>query len=241
MLHKTKGIVLHCLPYNDKYVIVTMYTEDFGRMAYMTANTRSKKTNISRSLLQPLAVMDLEVNHQNNRDIQRIKEAKSGLITTQLRYHPIKNVVTLFLSEVLYRVIQEKEANHGLFDFLCRSIKWFEIADAGIANFHLTFLLQLAAFLGIRPNHKTYKADTYFDLRNGIFSASIPQHENYLGIPESLVFERLLRMTYENMSLYSFTRQERVTIVRQIITYYQLHLAAFPEIKSLAVMQTLFD
>ena len=241
MLHKTKGIVLYSLPYNDNYAIVTIYTEVFGRFAYLTANSRSKKTKMSRALLQPLSVLEMEVEHQNNRDIQRIKEAKSVIIRSQLHYHPVKNAIALFLSEVLYRIIQEKEANQPLFDYLYRSVKWLEIVDMGVANFHLTFLLQLSAYLGIRPENKTWQPGSYFDLRNGIFTKTIPEHNNLLSQNDSIVFERLLRMNYENMALYTFTRQERSVIIRHIIDYYRLHLSDFPEIKSLAVMQSLFD
>ena len=241
MLHKTKGIVLHCLPYNDRYVIITMYTEDFGRTAYLVANARNKKNNVSRSLMQPFSVLDMEVEHQNNRDIQRIKEAKPGFIITQLRYHPVKNAITLFLSEVLYRIIQEKEANLALFDFLYRSILWLEVANAGVANFHLAFLMQLSVYLGIRPGNDAFKANSYFDMLNGVFSDTIPLHNNYLNKDESIVFERLMRMSYENMSLYTFVRQERSAIIRHIIGYYRLHLPEFPEIKSLGVIQSLFE
>jgi len=241
MLHKTRGIVLHNLPYNDKYRIVTLYTQQFGRIAYMVTNSRSKKNKMSHALMQPLSALELEVEHLNNRDLQRIKEVKPGFIITQIQINALKSVIALFLSEFLYRVIQEKEANHALFDYLWRSIHWLEIADAGIANFHLAFLLQLSVFFGIRPSARTYSAGSNFDLRNGVFSETIPQHDNFLNVHDSLVFERLLRMNYENMPLYSFTRQERVAIVRQIIEFYRLHLSDFPEIKSLAVMQSLFD
>ena len=241
MLHKTNGIILHNLPYNDKFKIVTVYTEQFGRIAYLVFNMHGKKSKLSPSLLQPLMALELEVEHLNNRELQRIKEAKSAYSVTQLHYHPAKNAIALFLSEFLYRIIQEKEANPALFDFLWRSIHWLEIADVGIANFHLTFLLQLSAYLGIHPNSKTFKTGRYFDLLNGVFSETVPQHGNYLSINDSLVFERLLRMSYENMSLYTFIRQERVAIVRHIVDYYRLHLSGFPEIKSLAVVQSLFD
>jgi len=241
MLYKTRGIVLHSLPYNDNYVIITIYTEEFGRMAYMVASARSRKTSVARALLQPFSVLDLEVEHQNNRDIHRIKEAKSNFIISQIRHQPVKNAIALFLSEVLYRTIQEKEANRALFDFLYRSINWLEIADDGIANFHLTFLLQLASFIGIRPGKKVYRENTYFDLLNGIFSETIPSHPHYLNQSDSIVFARLLRMNYENMALYTFTGRERSVIVRHIIDYFRLHLSDFPEIKSLAVMSSLFE
>ena len=241
MLYKTRGIVLHSLPYNDKYIIINMYTEDFGRVSYMATNSHSKKSKVSRALIQPLSVIEMEVEHLNNRDLQRIKEVKTGLPVTQLHFHPVKNALSLFLSEVLYRIIQEKEPNRPLFDYLYRSIKWLDITDKGVANFHLAFLLQLSAYLGIHPNGDSYKKGCFFDLRNGIFSESPPEHNNYLSKEYSIIFERLLRINYENMALYTFTRHERAVIIRHIIEYYRIHLSDFPEIKSLAVMQNLFD
>ncbi len=241
MLHKTKGIVLHVLPYNDKYIIINMYTEFFGRSSYMVSNTHGKKAKVSRALLQPLSILEMEVEHLNNRDIQRIKEAKTACAFTQLQYNPYKNATALFLSEVLYRIIQEREANRPLFDYLYHAIQRLDITEEGIGNFHLTFLLQLSTHLGIRPNGSSFKNGCFFDLLNGIFTEEAPEHNHYLSKENSIVFERLLRINFENMALYSFSRQERADILRHIIQYYKLHLSDFPEIKSLTVMQNLFD
>ncbi|MDR1379935.1 MAG: DNA repair protein RecO [Tannerella sp.] len=241
MLYKTKGIVLHTLPYNDKYIIINMYTEDFGRVSYLTSGTHGKRAKVSRALLLPLSLLDMEVEHLNNRDIHRIREARSGGSFMRLHSHPVKNAIALFLAEILYRVIQERECNRQLFDYLCRSITWLEIADAGVANFHLAFLFQLSVYLGIRPNGRSYAPGCFFDLLNGVFTDRIPAHDLYLNKEESVVFQRLLRINYENMAVYSFTGPERTDIIRHIIQYYRLHVADFPEIKSLAVMQSLFS
>ena len=48
MLCKTRGIVLHAIPYNDKYSIIYMYTEAFGRTSYLVARSRGKKSPVSR-------------------------------------------------------------------------------------------------------------------------------------------------------------------------------------------------
>ena len=84
-------------------------------------------------------------------------------------------------------------------------------------------------------------AGSYFDMLNGVFVDRIPLHRHYLNPQESLVLSRLFKMDFENMSLYTFSRQERVFILRRILDYYRLHLPDFPEIKSLPVLQSLFD
>lgn len=241
MLSKTRGIVLHSIPYNDTYSIIYMYTEAFGRVSYLVARNRGKKSTVSKALFMPFSVLDMEVEHLNKRDLHRIKETKLCYPLTEIFCNPVKNILALFLSEVLFRVVRETEPDARLFDFLYQSIHLLEFADKGIANYHLVFLLHLLHYQGIYPNAESYQSGSYFDMQNGIFTDTVPMHRHYLDQMESVVFARLLRISFENMSLYTFSRQERVSIIQRIIEYYRLHLPDFPEIKSISIMQTLFD
>lgn len=241
MLNKTRGIVLHSIPYNDKYSIVYIYTEQFGRATYMVARNRGKKSPVSRALFMPLSVLEMEVEHKNRRDIHRIKESRVDIPLNELFCNPVKNVLALFLAEVLYRVVKETEPDPRLFDFLVRSIQYLEFTEKGVANFHLVFLLQLLNYMGIYPNTDSYVINSYFDMLNGEFITRLPLHRHYLNREESMIFARLFRISFENMGLYTFSRQERVNIINRILEYYRLHIPELPEIKSLAVMQSLFD
>jgi DNA repair protein RecO (recombination protein O) len=241
MLHKTRGIVLHVLPYNDKYNIINMFTEDFGRVAYLVYNNVRKRCKVPRSILSPLAILNIEAEHFNNKDIHRLREARLECNLTQLFLNPSKNVIVLFLSEILYRILQEKEPDHKLFNYLYNCINRLDVIEEGTGNFHLTFLFKLSNYLGINPNKDDYRSGCFFDLQNGVFTDAVPYHNNYLSKEESIVFARLLKMNFENMSLFVFSRQEKADILRHIILYYKLHLADFPEIKSLGIMQALFD
>lgn len=241
MLYTTRGIVLHTLSYNDKYVIVYVYTEAFGRVSYLVARQRGRKTKVSYALFMPLSILEMEVDHQNRRDLQRIKEVKVCCPLHAMASHPVKNVIALFMAEVLYRSVQMKEADRRLFNFLFDSIRWLELSKEGIANFHLVFLVHLVRYLGVFPNADDYQSGYFFDLLNGVFSAVVPMHTHYLNEQESVIFSRLLRINYENMAIYSFSRQERSAIIQRILEYYRLHLSDFREIKSLSVMQSLFD
>lgn len=241
MFCTTRGIVLHSVPYKDTSAIIYMYTEAFGRASYMVSRRRSKKSPLVKSLFIPLSVLDLEVEHLNKREIHRIKEARVCLPLQEILCDPIKNVLALFLSEFLFRVVKETEPDPRLFCFLYDSIQVLECADKGVANFHLVFLLRLLRYLGIFPNIENRRAGYYFDMLNSVFTVDQPVHPHFLGKEDTEVFARLLKMSYENMSLYVFSRQERVRIIQKILEYYHLHLPDFAEIKSLAVLQSLFD
>lgn len=241
MLCKTRGIVLHSIPYNDKYAIIYMYTEAFGRASYIVARNRGKKSPVSKALFMPLSVVEMEVEHLNKRDLHRIRETRLCYPLTDIFCDPIKNMLALFLSEVLFRAVKETEPDPRLFEYLYEAIRLLEIADKGVANFHLVFLLRLLHYMGIYPNMDSYMPGSCFDMMNGVFVNRIPMHRHYLNQQESLFLVRLMKISFENMSLYSFSRRNRVDIINRILEYYRLHLPDFPEIKSLSVMQSLFD
>ena len=241
MLYTTRGIILHVTPYNDIYSIVHVYTEVFGRTSYLVSRHRKRKSLVSYALFMPLSVIEMEVEHLKTREIQRVKETKICYPLINIPSHPVKNTIALFLAEVLYRIIRPVETDPKLFAYLNDSIRYLEILEQGIANFHLVFLIHLARFLGVFPNTESYAPGVFFDLLNGEFISHIPNHPHYLNEAESVVFSRLLRLNYENIALYSFSRKERTTIIQHILEYYRLHFTDFPEIKSLAVMQSLFD
>lgn len=241
MLSKTRGIVLHSTAYNDKYSIVHIYTECFGRVSYLVTRSRGKKSTVSHALFMPFSVLEMEVEHKNNRDIHRIKEVKSCFSTTNLSCNPIKNVLALFLAEVVFRVVRETEPDETLFSFLMHTIQLLELTNQSVANFHIVFLLRLLHHQGIFPNVASYQEQSYFDMLNAVFIDHVPIHKHYLTQAESIIFAQLLRISFENMHAYEFSRTDRVRIIELLINYYRLHLPSFPEIKSFTIMQSLFD
>jgi len=241
MLHKTRGIVLYSLPYNDTYAITLIYTEEFGRVSYLTSQSKSRKSKVPRSLFHPLAILDLEVEHQNLRDIQRIKEAEIHIPLVAILTDPLKSALGIFLAELISKVIREEQTNRLLFDFLLQSVQVLELTDVSSANFHLVFMIRLSRLLGFYPDATDYQKGMFFDMRNGTFTRQQPAHIHFLPPEESVVFFNLLRMSYENMSVFRFSGKERQAIIHRILEYYRLHLSDFPEIKSLEILHDVFS
>lgn len=240
MQYKTRGIVLYSLNYSDAYSIVLIYTEEFGRVSYLVAKSRGKKTKVSKSLFHPLAVLDLDVEHQNLREIQRLKEVRTHIPLLSLLDDPVKGTISIFLAEFVSKVIQEIQPNKLLFDYILHSVEVLNLTEDHYANFHLVFLIQLTRFLGFYPDNSGYQRGMFFDLQNGTFVKYKPFHIHFLNPDDSAILYLILRMNYKNMNNFQFSRFDRKAIIERTLEYYRLHLSPIPEIKSLEVLHEVF-
>ena len=241
MLQKTKGIVLHVLKYADASLIVDVYTERFGRLAFSVRMSKSKRSQVRTSLFQPLALLDMEIDYKPNRQLQRVQSMASEYPYSTIPYNPVKSTIAMYLSEVLYRIIREQVSDERLFSYLYYSLLWLDRAERGIANFHLVFMMRLSRFLGIYPNLDDFSSSSFFDMRNSCFTPMLPGHSQYLIPSEASKLPLLLRMNYDTMYLFSFTRSERDRCLELISDYYRLHIADFAEIKSYEILKEVFS
>ena len=241
MLHKTKAIILYSINYNDNYSIVHVLTEEFGPISYLIAKAKKQKIHLPKPFFHPLSIVELEVDHQNLRELQRINEAKTYIPLFSLLNNPIKSSICIFLAEFISKILKEKQSDKLLFDYIFQSIQFLEFAEKNYTNFHLVFIVRLSWFLGFYPNNTNYRKGMYFDMQNGIFVQQKPFHTHFLPSEESWIFANLLQMNYENMFNFQFTRVERKKIIDQILEYYHLHLNDFSKIKSLEILQAVFD
>lgn len=235
-----RGIVLSNVKYNDKYSIVHIYTEQSGRVAYILPRVKGKSGKISNNLFLPLNVVEMEADHQPNRDIQRIREAHVMQPYQSIPLDITKTSLVFFLSDFLSKVLKDSNDSNLVFEFIRDSMNVLDISDRSIANFHLVFMLGLTRLLGFYPNIENEKNHPYFDLIAGEFVASAPLHRHYIAKEGSIALQKLGRMNYANMHRFKFNREDRVSIINYILEYYRLHVHHFSELKSLDVLHELF-
>lgn len=237
MFHKTQGIVLSNVRYNDRYTIAHVFTRDFGKVSYLLPKSRGRKSKLNNMLFSPLAILNLEVEHLPLREIQRLKEAEREALLYEMGTDVTKVSLAFFLSEFLSKVLRETDGNGFLFDYIKSSIEILEKSDRGLANFHLSFLLGLTRFMGIYPNLDNYRKEHYFDLLHGEFVKRAPLYNHYLRKQESNYLMLLSRMNFRNMHLYKMSRNDRNAAIDYLLDYYRLHLYDFYSLKSLEVLR----
>lgn len=240
MQAKTYGIVLHNVKHTDSSTIVTIYTRLFGKITYLVYNTQKKNSTIRTALLTPLSIIELDVFHRQNREIQQIKESRNIFFCKNIPFSPIKNAIALFVAEMLFRTLKQTDADENLFTFLVDSIKKLDEAEKESVNFHLVFLTKFTGYLGFEMNNE-YFGTQHFDLLNGMFVEQQPEHKHFIAPPISEHFAMLLNVDYDTMDSLKFSRQQRIQLLEYLLEYYRLHIANFNQIHSLSVLQTLFD
>ena len=238
MLHSTKGIVFHSLKYSESSIIVKIYTELFGIQSYLFKGIRSPRSKIQPALFQPLTLLDLVVYHKEKQSLQSVKEVRLSHPFQTIPFDIRKSSIALFINELIYNAIREEEANYDLFAFLWQTCLRLDETDENVSWFHIHFALQLMQYLGIFPQKNHSSLFPIFNLREGIFQASIPDHPDYLDPVNSKIFAEMLMATKkflrekENPKSEIRNPKSRNFLLDTILLYYRLHLPGFRDLKS---------
>lgn len=232
MLHKIKAIVLRTTRYSETSVIALMYTDIFGMQSYMINGVRKQKAKITAGMLQPLCLVDAEVYHKAQGDIQRLNELRLEPVLNGLLSDPSRGVAAMFTAEVLTRAIREEEGQQELFDFLSHYIQLLDIHPQPLFAL-LQLLLGLSARLGFQPEGRNTDGN-WLNLTEGRFEAMRDQRSAYAR-PESADQLALLlsRAAISGMEV-------KLNTLRDVILLYQLHLPGFKPPKATSMLEELF-
>jgi DNA repair protein RecO (recombination protein O) len=169
MLHKTKGIVLHTIKYSETSVVAKIYTEKLGLVSYIIKGVRTAKSKSKAAMLQPLTLLEMEVSHRENKQLQYVKEFRRAYVYHSIPFDTLKSTLALFLLEVISKSIREQEQNNEMFDFIYESLCALDNSEKLNPDFHLLFLVQFTRYLGFVPHGNFSAENPFFEMTEGVF------------------------------------------------------------------------
>ena len=243
MTHKTKGIVLRTVKYGETSLVVTIYTELFGIQTYMVNGVRTINRSGNKSaMFQPAAILDMEVYHSDQKNMQRIKEYNWAFLYGHILSDVVKNSIALYMVELLYKTLKQPESNSNLFYFCEDSLMQLDTAEKNIAaNFALFFSLHLTDFFGFRINGSNTEniaaENLYLDLREGDFVQVQPTHPDFIHGHYATVTAELLKIRLPaELNQLKLNQQTRRELLLKFQDYYALHIHDFGQMKTLEVL-----
>jgi DNA repair protein RecO (recombination protein O) len=245
MLHKTKGLVLRAVKYGETSLIVSIYTEMFGVQSYIVngVRTSSVKQPYRANLFQPATLLDLIVYHNERSNLQRIREFKWCVIYNDIYRNVHKNMVALFMTEVLLKCLTQPEANPDLFAFVEDIFIHLDKGDmSATANFPLYFLANLGQFFGFRIQDTFNEDSAILDLQEGRFVSYRPTHQNYVEGQLCEVASHLLKTRHpDELGQMHINREQRKSLLDALISFYIFHHPGFGNLKSVPVLHALYE
>lgn len=232
MLYKSGAIVLRQVDYGDASKIVTLYTENHGRISCMVNGVRSKKPRFAPTLFQPLTLLEIDFYYRPGREVQRLKEAVCPFHYQSILYDHVKSSIAIFLAEVLYQVLREEESNLVLFSFIYHALQLLDTSKSGITTFHHWFMLHLSRYLGFYPDEKVFTERSYPSDYMQAFAGLTSQQKNAL--------RQLAESPQSSPELSDLTHSGRNELLESIIRYYTIHIDGISRLRSLSVLQEVF-
>lgn len=171
MLTKTQALVLRCTPYGEHAVVARLLTRELGAYAYIIYGIRSKKARITPSMLHPMALLDTEVFHRPDTELQRVQYLQPHLSGLAGYANSMQLLAAGLLAEILSQAIHDHDPQPELFDWLCVRLHDL-MTEADPARASLAVLTDLPAWLGFSVDATTHASGRCLYYAEGVFVAT---------------------------------------------------------------------
>ena len=216
MVKDTELIVLHTTRTGENSLVVHTLSKEYGRRSFIIKGIGKKSV---MSLFLPLNVLEATVVESSRSNLYTMRNPVAKHPLLGVRGNMFKNSMTMFISEVLYRVIKEGAYEQGLFEWCEKNILFLDAMTEDFSNFHLRFLLEFAVILGFSPQA--------YDLRP------------FVGDHYPVV-ERFMTGSFAESMLIPLSGQVRNEIAEEILRYIEFHSESAVNVNSLKVLRELF-
>lgn len=238
MSQKVTCISLRAVRYGDEGVMLSLWSREVG---YLSASVRlgaGREAHRRKALLMPPMAFEAVAHRSSTAEVVRLSDVRVLPGFTSMPMSPMRVMVATFLAEVLSILLRQSEPDPTLSAYIFEG--WRTLAEASgrtLANFHVVFLSRLTRFLGIEPDVSTYRRGYCFNMREAVFSPSMPVSSPGLPPEEARLAAMLLHMDFAHALRLPMTIHIRNRAINTLLDYYSLHYSPLPLLKSLEILR----
>lgn len=215
MVTNTEIIVLHTTKFGENSIVVHTLSKDYGRRSFFVRGAGKRQM----SLFLPLNILEADVVESSRTTLFTARNLSARYPLSGIRGNLYKNSMTMFMSEVLFRVLREGAYEEGLYEWCEKSILLLDAMDMEFSNFHIRFLLELTVALGFSPEA--------MDLGP------------FVGDHYPIV-ERFMKESFAGSMLMPLSGKTRNELSDEILRYIEFHTESAVNVNSLKVLHELF-
>ena len=230
-----KGIIIDRFTYSETSLIVKIVTEAHGVKSYLYLGGRKK----GNAAIQPCSIIQFSSYQKNDSQMGKMTDVSNYWPLHSIPFHPVKSGLAFFQAELLTYVLHENVRDQPLFDFLYEELLFLD-GEKELSMYPIYWLLTLTEHLGIQPQNNGENC-TFFDVENGILQSNQPKNLSYLTGKEVLLLSGFLTMSKETLLQQQPSKQERSVLFHQLMHYLTFHIPNLRTLKSISVIQAIWE
>ena len=234
MITTVEGIVLRVIPYSDRSLIATLYTDLWGATAFsVPIGGRSRATS---NLFQPLRGLQITTPSPASQPVKLIRQVQLVRGALPLAQRPAASGYFLYLAQLLRELLVQEPEDLRLYNIVVQALDQLDSIESleELQGFDLALLTSILRTKGYLPEglemrslhleiHRTYWLDleqwTILPLQTDYSVPLTPELQSALP--------RLLRYDLEHFVPNSFLPAEYETMRRLLLHFTELHSPSF--------------
>lgn len=214
-MNSTEFILLHTTRYGDSSIILHTLSKEYGRKGFFVKNISRRCVS---SVFFPLAILEADIDDHVRSRMPNVRNVSLRYALNGIRNNLKKGAISVFVSEVLFRVVKEGMQDSALYDMCERNILLLDAMESDFSNFHLYFLMEFIIALG--------------------FSPAPGDLEPFMGEHLSLMSD-FISLPFSEAMLVPMSGGIRSELAERLLKYIEFHIESPVNVNSLKVLKEL--
>ncbi|RPF55601.1 DNA repair protein RecO [Aquisalibacillus elongatus] len=233
MFEKVQGIVVRSRDYGESNKIITLYTKEYGLISAVARGAKKSKSRMA-AITQPFIYGSFLV--QMNKGLGTLQQGDLLHSMRGIREDIIKTAYVSYITELLTKVVNEREPNSSVFDELYTSLERIENGDDPLA-ITLMFELKMYYIGGFAPivNHCVFghrdRPIAAFSISDGgvICDQCIHRSEDYFKLtPNAYKVLKLMSQTSIKRIRDISIKSDTLKLIREMLEHYYERYGGMP-------------
>ena len=216
MIRNTGLIVLHSTRFGENSTVLHTLSKEYGRRSFLVRGVGKKALT---TLFLPLTILEADIIENPKSNLYTAKNLSSVHSLIGIRSDIYKNSISMFIAEVLFRVLKEGTYEDGLYQWCEHSILLLDALESDFSNFPIRFLLEMAVVMGFSPSSEDM----------------MPFAGNSFGL-----MNRFLTDSFSDSMLIPLSGEKRNELLSIVLKYLEYHIDSPININSLSVLRSIF-
>lgn len=216
MLNSSEFILLHTTKFGENSIVLHTLSKVYGRKGLFV---KSMPRRSMTSLFFPLSILEADIYETSRSKLFTARNVSSRYPLAGIRNNLSKSAMSMFISEVIYRVVRDGMNDPALYDMCERNILLLDALETDFSNFHLYFLLEFIIALGFSPDP---------DALAPFVGDRLPAVSRFVELP------------FSEAMLVPMSGELRNEIAEKLLKYIEYHTESSVNVNSLKVLRELF-